>query len=104
MIVRHPAIARLHLAVIVAVALVVLIVAVEAAAVEENEMNWIFIAIMSGMIVTSSHDTEEACLGRKAIFEKDHKISYQNKCVDMRQSFTGVSLTGSSLPAYTPSR
>ncbi len=47
-------------------------------------MNYILIAIVSGMLLTSSHETEEACLGRKAIIEKEHKIS-NSKCIDMRQ-------------------
>lgn len=45
-------------------------------------MNWILIAITSGMLMISHHETEEACLGRKAILEKD-KIT-NSKCVDMR--------------------
>lgn len=53
-------------------------------------MNWILIAITSGMLMTSHHDTEEACLGRKAMLEKD-KIT-NSKCIDMR----GFSLTGIS--------
>lgn len=44
-------------------------------------MNWILIAITSGMLMTSHHDTEEACLGRKAMLEKDKIINI--KCVDM---------------------
>ncbi len=37
-------------------------------------MSWIFIAVIAGSIVVSGHDTEEQCLGRKAIVEKDNKI------------------------------
>lgn len=48
-------------------------------------MNWIFIAITSGMLMTSSHETEEGCLGRKAMLEKE-KITH-SKCVDMRVSY-----------------
>lgn len=44
-------------------------------------MNWILIAVSSGMIMTSSHETEEACLGRKAMLEKD-KIT-NSKCLNM---------------------
>lgn len=44
-------------------------------------MNWILIAIISGMLMTGHFDTEEACLGRKAMLEKD-KIT-NSKCVDM---------------------
>jgi hypothetical protein len=44
-------------------------------------MNWILIAITSGMLMTKGFDTEEACLGRKAMLEKD-KIT-NSKCIDM---------------------
>ena len=37
-------------------------------------MEWIFVAVIAGSIVTSGHSTEEQCLGRKAIIEKDNKI------------------------------
>ena len=51
-------------------------------------MNWILIAITSGMLMTSSHDTEEACLGRKAILEKN-KVT-NSKCIDMRVDVYGI--------------
>ena len=44
-------------------------------------MTWILIAITTGMIMTSHHETEEACLGRKAMLEKE-KIT-NSKCVEM---------------------
>lgn len=47
-------------------------------------MNWILIAITSGMLMTSSHETEEACLGRKAMLEKDKTVNA--KCVNMMPS------------------
>lgn len=56
-------------------------------------MNWILIAITSGMLMTGHYETEEACLGRKAMLEKD-KIT-NAKCVDMRISInfsTGTTL------------
>lgn len=62
-------------------------------------MNWILIAITSGMLMTSSHDNEEACLGRKAMLEKD-KIT-NAKCVDMRTSNAFISngiVCGRSVP------
>jgi len=37
-------------------------------------MDWIFVAVLSGSIVTSGHSTEEGCLGRKALIERDSKI------------------------------
>ncbi len=61
-------------------------------------MNWILIAITSGMLMTSSHDTEEACLGRKAILEKD-KIT-NAKCVDMRQQYSISSCCTLTIPTH----
>lgn len=60
-------------------------------------MNWILIAITSGMLMTGHYETEEACLGRKAMLEKD-KIT-NSKCVDMRNlNFT----SSSSILCLTP--
>jgi hypothetical protein len=59
-------------------------------------MNWILIAIVSGSILTSGHDTEEACLGRKAMLEKD-KISA--KCVSAPTLYN--SITSSSCCTFT---
>ena len=42
-------------------------------------MNWIFIAVISGSIVTSGHETKEQCLGRKALLS-EQKI--EGKCVE----------------------
>lgn len=58
---------------------------------ELNKMNWILIAITSGMLMTSYHENEEACLGRKAMLEKD-KIT-NSKCVDMRQNYNSTGIT-----------
>lgn len=54
-------------------------------------MNWILIAVTSGMLMTGHFDTEEACLGRKAMLEKD-KIT-NAKCVNM-QNLSYNSTTG----------
>lgn len=51
-------------------------------------MNWILIAITSGMLMTGHYEIEEACLGRKAMLEKD-KIT-NIKCVDMRNTIYGT--------------
>ncbi len=51
-------------------------------------MNWILIAITSGMLMTGHYETEEACLGRKAMLEKD-KIT-NIKCIDMRNLTIGT--------------
>jgi len=42
-------------------------------------MSWILIAIVSGSIVVSGHDTKEACLGRIATLS-EQKINA--KCVE----------------------
>lgn len=52
-------------------------------------MNWILIAITSSMLMTGHYETEEACLGRKAMLEKD-KIT-NAKCVDMKQAYISTS-------------
>lgn len=51
-------------------------------------MNWILIAINAGMLMTGHYDTEEQCLGRKAMLEKDKIINV--KCVDMRNVLIGT--------------
>lgn len=63
-------------------------------------MNWILIAISAGMLMTSSHDNEEACLGREAMYKKEHKAA-QTKCVDMRLNFTST-ISTTQLPIYRP--
>ena len=50
-------------------------------------MDWIFIAIVSGTIMTAPFQTEEGCLGKKAKMEKD-KIATNSKCIDMRLTFS----------------
>lgn len=67
-------------------------------------MNWILIAITSGMLMTGHYETEEACLGRKAMLERD-KIT-NAKCVDMRSIIgysTGTSIC-TNLTCSTPTR
>lgn len=59
-----------------------------------KKMNYILIAITSGMLMTSSHENEEACLGRKAMLEKDKIIN--SKCVDMRQN-NSYAISGSHM-------
>ena len=33
-------------------------------------MSWILIGVVAGSFIVSGHDTEEQCLGRKAILDK----------------------------------
>lgn len=42
-------------------------------------MNWIFIGMLLGSVVTSSHDSKEACLGRQAVL-KDKGV--EGQCVE----------------------
>lgn len=37
-------------------------------------MDWIFVAVVLNSIVAAGFPSEEACLGKKAMFEKEHKI------------------------------
>ena len=43
-------------------------------------MNWILLAIVSGSILTSPHDTKEACLGREAVLHEQKIMA--TKCVE----------------------
>lgn len=61
-------------------------------------MEWLYFALISGSLLTSLHPTEEACLGRKAIMEKENKSIYLGRCVRVHESSSG----GSS-SAETPS-
>lgn len=45
-------------------------------------MNWICIGMIAGSLVTSLHDTEEQCEGRKAMLLKS-KAQVSTKCVEM---------------------
>ena len=44
-------------------------------------MNWIFIGILAGSLVTSGHDTREACEGR-AVIMREQKVE-RGKCVEL---------------------
>lgn len=58
-------------------------------------MNWILIAITSGMLMTGHYDTEEACEGRKAMLAKDKIVNV--KCVSMQATSVLTSSTGSTI-------
>lgn len=38
-------------------------------------MNWILTALLLGSVVTSTHETEEACLGRKAVLQRVKELT-----------------------------
>lgn len=48
-------------------------------------MNWIFIGLLAGSLVTSGHDTREACEGR-AVIAKEKGVE-RGKCVELSQSY-----------------
>lgn len=57
-------------------------------------MNWLFIGTLLGSIVTSGHDTKEACEGRKVILQEK---GVAGQCVgDSRGLTSGTSI----LPRY----
>lgn len=56
-------------------------------------MVWILVGLVAGSLVTSQHDTEEACLGRKALLEKQ---AVSAKCVPLGQTTTHF-FTGNNL-------
>lgn len=55
-------------------------------------MNWIFIGLLAGSLVTSQHDTREACEGR-AVVAREAKVE-RGKCVELAPAY-GIS-SGSS--------
>lgn len=57
----------------------------------KSKMAWILIAVVSGSLLTSTHDTKEACMGRVSTLA-DQKINA--KCVEAPSNqmlFTGGS-------------
>lgn len=48
-------------------------------------MSWIFIGTLLGSLVTSSHDTEEACRGRLAMLAKKDVVG---QCIQQQQMFS----------------
>jgi hypothetical protein len=52
-------------------------------------MNWVFIEAILGSIVTSSHDTQEACEGRKVMLEKKE---IKGQCI--QQNISNITLSG----------
>jgi len=49
-------------------------------------MEWIFVVVLAGSIVTSGHSSREACDGRKATFEREYRVSGQ--CINMNWEST----------------
>ena len=54
-------------------------------------MDWILIGIVAGSLVTGTFSTEEACLGRAAMLEKQH---VRAKCVEAPKSTSSLISNG----------
>ena len=50
-------------------------------------MEWFLIGVVAGSLVTSGHKTEEECLGRKAVLDKQHIVS---TCVKAPSNFVST--------------
>ncbi len=46
-------------------------------------MNWVLIGLLAGSLITSQHQNEEDCLGRKAMLERQ-KVE-RATCVELKQ-------------------
>lgn len=53
-------------------------------------MEWIYVGVILNSILTAGFPTEEACLGRKVVMERDNKI--QGTCIrtPTNQSYTSI--------------
>lgn len=61
---------------------------------------WILTGIILGSIITSSHDDEEACRGRKAMLEKVSQVN-QIECRAVNvMTLRGSIVNGSDSPVY----
>ena len=60
---------------------------------------WVLVALVAGSVLVSDHKTEEECLGRKALVEKNMSVKDGGvivvKCVDMRPITSINGATGS---------
>lgn len=58
-------------------------------------MNWICIGLLAGSLITSTHDTREACEGRAVILRESKAVA---KCTEMPSNLssyiTGICLNG----------
>lgn len=54
-------------------------------------MEYLYFALIAGSLLTSLHPSEEACLGRKALLEQQHKVF--GKCAKAQDSFNAINLT-----------
>lgn len=51
-------------------------------------MNWLFIRLLAGSVVTSGHDTKEACEGRRVTLTEKGVTGGQ--CVQAQQQYIGM--------------
>ena len=54
-------------------------------------MNWVFVGILMGTVVTSTHDSREACEGRRVVLAEK---GVNGKCVELSatRSYTGTTI------------
>jgi hypothetical protein len=67
-------------------------------------MNWLFVAVLGGNLMTATFDKEGGCLGQKEIMMRDHHVTGQ--CVNLNPpiaSFGGYLVPGtlSTTPSIT---
>jgi hypothetical protein len=48
-------------------------------------MNWIFVGMLAGSLVTSTHDTKEACVGRAETLKEKSVVG---KCIEHQPPFS----------------
>jgi hypothetical protein len=58
-------------------------------------MNWICIGLLAGSLITSLHDTREACEGRAVVLREAKALA---KCTEMPRSWTGTTSNYIMLP------
>jgi hypothetical protein len=58
-------------------------------------MNWLLAGILAGSLITSTHETEEQCLGRKAMLEKLQVQSLT--CTKLNQPYVRFTCCGTTL-------
>jgi hypothetical protein len=60
-------------------------------------MNWICIGMLAGSLITSTHDTREACEGR-AVILREAKASA--KCVELPKGTSSLISNGSTISPF----
>ena len=66
-------------------------------------MEWILIGVVVGSFVVSGHNTEEGCLGRKAVLDKQ-KIAATRKLAEWRAKKAEGKTAGGKTTAAVPAK